>query len=103
MNITTNVSSTSGSSAASTTVIKRRAAALEAPKAFTLGGESVQQQEANSPVSAGQVEPVISDSEKQYFETLFPNAADAIRSYSPYQKNGMKQSASLGMLVDVKG
>jgi hypothetical protein len=103
MSTSTNVSLASGSSAVVPTVIKRRSTSLEAPKAFTLDAEPVQKRDAKSPVEPGQEDPTISDAEKQYFTNLFPTAAEAIRSYSPYQKSGMKQAASIGTLVDVKG
>jgi hypothetical protein len=48
-------------------------------------------------------EGVISDVEKQFFADLFPGAASEIKNYSPYGRNGMKQSATVGSLVDLKG
>jgi hypothetical protein len=100
MSTSTNVS---GIPAAAPTVIKHRSAAVEAPRAFTLDEEPVQTQQPRPSAEKDQGEQAISEDEKQYFAGLFPTAADAIRSYSPYQKNGMKRSAGIGTLVDVKG
>ena len=102
MSVNTNFSPTTGSHVAAT-IIKRRSVAQEAPKAFTLQEEPVQQRAEKPAVEESQEEPLISESEKQYFATLFPNEASAVRSYSPYQRNGSKLSASVGTIVDVKG
>ena len=104
MSISTDFSSTSGATAAAATIIKRRENTQDAPKAFTLNEEPLRPQQKKQRVQEkAQTEPIISDSEKQYFETLFPGASDAVRSYSPYQRTGMKQSVSIGSLVDAKG
>ncbi len=61
---------------------------------------------AAQPVQAASDAPaegVITDDEKQFFETLFPAASQEIRSYSPYSRNGVRPSAALGSLVDRKG
>jgi hypothetical protein len=102
MSVNTNFSSTTGSSAAAT-IVKRRSSAGEATKAFTLVEEPKIPRPEKSPTQENQVDPIISDSEKQFFASLFPNEAGAVHSYSPYQRNGSKQATSVGTLVDVKG
>jgi hypothetical protein len=100
---TTNISNTPDGPVVVPTIIKRRATAQESAKAFSLENESVQQRDNASPDVQRPAEQVISEAEKQYFETLFPAAADAVRTYSPYQRNGLTKAAGIGTLVDVKG
>ena len=45
----------------------------------------------------------ISDAEKKFFQQLFPNAAEEIRTYTPYQKNGLQQPMQVGTHIDVRG
>jgi hypothetical protein len=100
---TTNISNAPGTPAVIPSVIKRRAGGQESVKAFSLENESVQNRDIASPVVKQSGEQVISEEEKQYFETLFPAAADAVRTYSPYQRNGLPKAGGIGTLVDVKG
>jgi hypothetical protein len=102
MSINTNFSATTGLPAAAT-IIKRRLASNEAPKAFMLDEDPVQQRAEQPSVQENLKEPLVTDSEKQYFAALFPSDAGAVRSYSPYQRNGSKQSVTVGTIVDVKG
>ncbi len=56
--------------------------------------------------SAGTAEATnapISEDERTYFQQLFPTAAEELRTYSPYQKNGMPSAGQLGRLIDAKG
>jgi hypothetical protein len=104
MSVNTNYSSTTGSPGSPfATVIKRRAVPPDAANTFAPAQEPQGQAEVKAGAQNKRPEAVISDTEKQYFEGLFPSAAGEIRSYSPYQKNGARQSAGLGTLVDVKG
>ena len=104
MGINTNYSSTTGSNVASfSTVIKHRNVTAETSKPFVPAPELKEQADVEGKQQDKKEDTVISDAEKQYFEGLFPSAADEIRSYSPYQRNGARQSAGLGTLVDVKG
>ncbi len=41
--------------------------------------------------------------EKEFFKELFPAAANEIRSYQSYDKEGAKMGARLGAFVDKKG
>lgn len=59
--------------------------------------------ETQSAQSGKERTAVLSNSEKQYFEQLFPNSAEEIRSYNPYQRGGAKTDVKLGSLVDRKG
>ncbi len=45
----------------------------------------------------------LTTSEKQYFEQMFPSAADEIRTYNPFQRDGAATLAKLGSLIDRKG
>ena len=101
--MSTNVNSATESPAVFPTIIKRRSAVNEAPRAFSVDDASAAQQETKPAPDSVEPDKVISDAEKKYFANLFPADADAIQSYSPYQRNGMKRPASIGTLVDVKG
>lgn len=41
--------------------------------------------------------------ETEFFQQLFPSAADEIRSCQSYDKEGVKMAARLGAFVDKKG
>ncbi|MBI3578972.1 MAG: hypothetical protein HY089_06120, partial [Ignavibacteriales bacterium] len=41
--------------------------------------------------------------ETEFFQQLFPSAADEIQSYQSYDKEGVKMAARLGAFVDKKG
>jgi hypothetical protein len=99
----TNISNAPGAPAVVPTIIKRRSMAQDSVKAFSLENDSVQQRENASPDVQQPAEQVMSQAERQYFETLFPAAADAVRTYSPYQRNGLTKAAGIGTIVDVKG
>lgn len=48
--------------------------------------------------------PVITKSEKKYFEQLFPNAVEQIRSHKTYTGQGkVQQNAKVGLVIDKKG
>lgn len=47
--------------------------------------------------------PVITKKEKQYFETLFPQAAQEIRPHQVYTQKGCKTVMPAGTIVDRKG
>jgi hypothetical protein len=53
--------------------------------------------------TADSADPAVSEDEKKFFQELFPTAAEEIRVYTPYQKNGKQQPSPLGSLFDVKG
>ena len=106
MNVNAKFSSTqfpSYTAVGKSTVIKHTRPAAEEPD----GAAAVKNAEdAEKLKVVGQeqaADPVISDDEKQYFENLFPNSAGDIRSFSPYGRNGIKQPATLGSLIDMKG
>lgn len=56
-----------------------------------------------APLNAQEQPAMLTNTEKEYFEQLFPNSAEEIRSYNPYQKDGATTTAKLGSLVDRKG
>lgn len=45
----------------------------------------------------------LNNEEKEFFKELFPAAANEIRSYQSYDKEGTKMAARLGAFVDKKG
>jgi hypothetical protein len=45
----------------------------------------------------------LTDSERQYFEQVFPDATEDVRSYNPYQRDGVNVPVRLGSLLDRKG
>jgi hypothetical protein len=53
-----------------------------------------------SAVSSGDV---LSQDEKQFFEELFPSAAQQIREYHAYGRDGSRQAVSTGTVVDRRG
>jgi hypothetical protein len=85
------------------TVIKHRQVPPEVPKALRVKDESENATSAKTAAAEELNGSEITDAEKQYFENLFPGAAGDIRSYSPYSRNGIKQSGTVGSLLDVKG
>ncbi len=51
-----------------------------------------------------QVSPAaLTPSEQEYFEQLFPESTETVRSYNPYQRDGVKTPVSLGTIVDRRG
>lgn len=50
-----------------------------------------------------QSDAVLTDSEKEFFENLYPASVEAVRSYSPYRRDAATASATVGTLVDRKG
>jgi hypothetical protein len=46
---------------------------------------------------------ILTNSEREYFEQLFPASAEEVRRYNPYQKDGGKVEIRLGTLLDRKG
>lgn len=46
---------------------------------------------------------VLTDSERNFFEGAFPDAAEEVRSYNPYQRDGASAPARLGSLLDRRG
>ncbi|HTY39063.1 MAG TPA: hypothetical protein VMH23_18235 [Bacteroidota bacterium] len=87
---------------ASTVIKHRRQVTGESDDSSTIKKAEAEQKVAAPPVE-GTSETVISDEEKKYFENLFPGSANEIRAYSPYGRNGLKQPATLGSLIDLKG
>lgn len=85
------------------TVIKQRRAAATEPNAVLPKVESADDEGIKAAAAEGSQEGVISDDEKQFFANLFPGSANEIKSYSPYGRNGIAQSAVVGSLVDLKG
>jgi hypothetical protein len=56
------------------------------------------------PMMRGAERPAaLTNSEKEYFEHLFPKNADEVRSYNPYQRDGGAAVVKLGTLVDKRG
>jgi len=53
------------------------------------------------PVAAANT--VLSKEEKAFFQELFPTAAEEIRTYTPYLRNGRQQASQIGTLIDAKG
>ena len=45
----------------------------------------------------------ISDDERNYFQQLFPTAAEEMKTYNPYQKSGSRTGGQIGRLIDMKG
>lgn len=45
----------------------------------------------------------LTDSEKSYFEELYPSASGEVRGYNPYTSAGTTASVRLGSLVDRRG
>ncbi len=87
---------------AQSAVIKHRGHSAGPRKAFSLEELSPQTDVSSAPADDAGTS-IISDDEKNFFEGLFPASAGAIRTYSPYQRNGMKQTPIVGSLVDLKG
>ena len=78
----------------------------QAPKraAKTSFQEEMQKQPLPSATTENKAQPAaLTNSEKEYFEQLFPNAVDEIRTYNPYQRDGAATSVRLGTLFDKKG
>jgi hypothetical protein len=48
-------------------------------------------------------QPVLTPSEKEFFVQLYPSSAEAVRSYTPYQRDGQRDAITLGSLLDRKG
>jgi hypothetical protein len=48
-------------------------------------------------------EPVLSQNEQNFFEQLYPNSAQEIRSYQTYRRDGERVTAAMGSVVDRKG
>jgi hypothetical protein len=46
---------------------------------------------------------LLTQEEKEFFEQLYPASAEAVRSYSPYSREGVREAVRLGSLVDRKG
>ncbi|MCX6135336.1 MAG: hypothetical protein NTU47_16140 [Ignavibacteriales bacterium] len=85
------------------TVMKQRRPMAGEAKEVAPGKKTASEKIVKGAAHEDAADSVISDTEKQYFEDLFPTSADEIRSYSPYGRNGMKLSADVGSLVDMKG
>lgn len=76
-------------------------------------GASPLSSEAQKQVAEPQAQPVeqqgtlapnvLNNEEKEFFKELFPSAADEIRSYQNYDKEGAKMAVRLGAFVDKKG
>jgi hypothetical protein len=45
----------------------------------------------------------LTNSERSYFQDLFPQSAEEIRRYNPYQRDGVKNEVRLGTLLDRRG
>jgi hypothetical protein len=84
-------------------VIRQRPAATDGAAGMVKAKTPAVDDRVTLASAEGPSQDVISDAEKQFFENLFPASAGEIRSYSPYGRNGMKQSVTLGSLVDLKG
>lgn len=41
--------------------------------------------------------------EQAFFERLFPDAADEVRSYNPYQRDQASPTVKLGTIIDRRG
>ncbi len=46
---------------------------------------------------------LLTQEEKEFFEQLYPASAEAVRSYSPYSREGVRGAVRVGTLVDRKG
>jgi hypothetical protein len=46
---------------------------------------------------------VVTNEEKKFFATMFPENSSAIQSYTVYARSGLKNSPSLGTHFDSKG
>lgn len=60
-------------------------------------------EQMQSTLRAGERPAALTDSEKEYFEQLFPNSVEEISSYNPYEKDGLKTAVQRGTLIDRKG
>lgn len=48
-------------------------------------------------------QPVLTSSEKEFFVQLYPASAEAVRSYTPYQRDGHRDGMKVGSILDRKG
>jgi hypothetical protein len=58
---------------------------------------------ASEPTQAEEVPAALTSSEREYFEHLFPESTETVRSYNPYQRDGVKTPATLGTVFDRRG
>lgn len=81
---------------------------------FSASQDVYEKRQSASPLSSEpQAQPVeqqgalalntLNNEEKEFFKELFPSAANEIRSYQSYDKEGVKMAAQLGAFVDKKG
>lgn len=88
---------------AKSTVQKRRSADAERIQGSPLETKADDLNSIQDAKAAQSSSVPISEDEKQFFQELFPTAAEEIRAYTPYQKNGQQQPAQIGSLFDVRG
>ncbi len=60
-------------------------------------------QKASAASLSDEHEAVLTQPEKEFFEHLYPASAEAVRSYTPYHRDGQREAVRLGTLVDRKG
>jgi hypothetical protein len=45
----------------------------------------------------------LTNSERTYFQELFPKSSEEIRHYNPYKRDGVKTDTRIGSLLDRRG
>ncbi|MBI5474621.1 MAG: hypothetical protein HY961_19970 [Ignavibacteriae bacterium] len=65
--------------------------------------ESLNSAAATASPQAQETPAALTSSEREYFEHLFPEASQSVRSYNPCRRDGVKEPATLGTIVDRKG
>ena len=92
------------------TDINRAASIPSRPSSVIKRSEPFPQQQAWADVAmvvndaaAPETASVVTGEERQFFASMFPNASEAIQSYSGYSPAGMKRPVQLGTLIDMKG
>ena len=63
----------------------------------------VKSNEVATPQQAKEHPAMLTNSEKEYFEQLFPNAAEEVRTYNPYRRDGATIAVKVGTHIDRKG
>lgn len=79
--------------------VQQRPVVPQAEKTFS---EHLAQQTTPSP-SLDEHQAVLSQSEKEFFEQLYPASAEAVRAYTPFHRNGQREAVRVGSIVDRKG
>ena len=78
---------------------KNAAVVKQFPSTEAVTGSAVQAKKAQQ----DDQEPVLTNNEQNFFEQLYPDSTQEIRSYQTYRRDGERMMASMGSLVDRKG